>query len=216
VFTFYYIFPRLEDYLRGITIFALLAPLIILHGLIHTLAFWDSPIPFTGMEGVSIYLLALTTLFKKDTKIKLPVAKPVKLSVVSAVVVSLWTLIKAIPYVFYDTTLSIELLSGGLFGITFGALTYFQFKFFKKFFKKEIYVPPLVIPKPEELKMAMIAQTKANQQRRAVQQETYTTAEKALSREERLDQILDKINDSGKDSLTDDENRFLIDYSNDI
>ncbi len=216
LFTFYLVAPRLEKILKGGVFLSLLPPLIFLQGVIHTLLFWNSSSALSGLEGISFFVLTLFVYMNPSTHLKVRFAPSLRLVFIITALIALWGSIKF--YYIYDTGSDAVLISSAsaLFGILTASLCYLQIRFLKSFLKSEEKNSEPDIPNPEELRMAMISAEKsyrANSRKHDSEiPEEYENFD--MEPEERLDYILDKILDSGQESLTPGELFFLKNYSN--
>jgi membrane associated rhomboid family serine protease len=217
IFTFYFIAPKLEELLNNNFFPFFLLLLIFLEGLLHTVIFWKSNIPLAGFEGLSFFILTLFTMISPNKQVKFWFFSPIKLIYLTSIVILSWGIIKLFSilspstnYIIYQATLT----SG--FGIISGLLIFVQIYFLSRFYKKKQIPPVIDIPKPEELKMALHSHSGFDRYSSHLDDDYYEMSNDPEMNEQRLNEILDKINEHGQNSLSNEERRFLIDYSKKI
>ena len=213
IITFYIFAPRLENFLSRGLLPVILLLLICLQGTLTTLVFWNSNLKFEGMTGVSFFVLTLFTIFNYEKKIIISPARAYKSYRFVFVLALIWAASVSINALFSGTELLIRNGSYMIFGVSFGFITYLQIKITKKIISVTKKEPYISIPKPEELSLAMIAQNELKKAHKKFRDEDYYFDDESLLTEEKLNEILDKISASGKESLTDEEVHFLEIYS---
>lgn len=215
LFTFLLIAPRLEEILKGGIFLSIMPALIFLQGVIHTLVFWKSHYALSGMEGISFFILTLFIFLNPETKFKVRFAPSLRLVFIITALISLWGSIKF--YQLYDAGSEAVLISSAsaLFGILTASLCYLQIRFLRKFIHSRDSEDDFEIPNPEELRLAMISAEKSYRANSRKEDNDISDDNDLyeLSSEERLDYILDKILESGQESLTPGEIYFLNNYS---
>lgn len=213
-FVFYIIAPKLEEYLSNGSFLAYLVPLIFLQGIVYNLFFWQSSTPLTGMGGISIFVLTLFTYANPGKRVKLWFLPPLRTIYLFLLTLFVWAMLLVLNM--YSTTDAV-LMHGvfvSAFGIATGSLTYLKIYLLKLFMSRRDKDDEIDIPQPEELKLAMISEKKINTYQQEAAEEDYEfDKEHEEFNEEKLDQILDKIYEYGRESLTPNEVRFLKDYS---
>lgn len=215
-FAMYFIAPRLEEHLGNSLIIALLAPLAFIQGILYTLLFWNGQVSISGAEGISFFIMTLFALFNPMMKIRLWFLPRLKIVIMTLLIIFSWTVIKF----FHALTVGEEILFysmyPAIFGIVAGLSSYLQIYLMRKLLlrKEKVEIPNPPPPEPEELKMAMIASARQQKLEAIREKESpYKLGEDPELNQQLLDEILDKIIENGRDSLTPDEENFLRDYS---
>jgi membrane associated rhomboid family serine protease len=216
-FTTFFIFaPRIEEILSKPFFIALLFLITVVQGTALTLVFWRSPLTFAGMEGVSFFVATLFAFITRGKKTYIWLFKAIRTSLFILMIFILWGTSILIHSLI--TQNNMYLVTGSLLalsGIIFGFLTYLQVKLSKKFLLSHLERNNIEIPKPEELTPALIQQNGLKRLNRSLKEESSYYEENIFS-EDRLNVILDKINEYGKDSLSPDERKYLEEYSKNL
>ncbi len=218
-FSFYFIAPKIELLFRGKLFPLLLGLLTILQGIILSLVFRDSSIVFSGGEGISFFMIFLFAALSFSTKSLPNWFKPGKIGGLSLLVGIMWISILMFQNSAFGNSVIISSASNAIFGIFFSIIIYFKIRTDiikqRRLQTKEINdLIPIIIPTPEELKYAMMGESR-KKQFNSYEEDTYSKySEKFNPDEDKLNEILDKILDYGKESLTISENKYLEDYSN--
>ncbi len=213
-FSFHIFSFLLEDILHQVLYPILVLLIAALQGILFTLVFWQSDISLFGTEGISFFVLALFTALKPTSRLRFFHAFTVKSYKVTAFVALTWIILKSIViFAGNDTQLWLSAYNM-IFGITGGLFTYMQIKLFKKIRESSEKNP--VIPSPEELSMAYIS-AKSRSMESAEQTRAYIPiSDDPDINEEILNEILDKITEQGRNSLSPEEVYFLKEYSRQI
>lgn len=212
---FVFIGRRLEEMLNKMLFPVLLFFVSILQGLVLTLVFWNQNIFVGGMEGISIFALSLFTFLKPKEKISLLNYKAVSFSLF---LFALWSFVKVYDfYHYHDVSAALSSVAVSVFGISSGFITYLQIKLIQK--KMALRSKPkerhISVPQPDEMKFAEIASIgKKLYNLTELPEERYILSDDKQQNEDMLNEILDKITESGKASLSIDEVKFLDEYSN--
>ncbi|TAL69212.1 MAG: hypothetical protein EPN82_07890 [Bacteroidetes bacterium] len=214
---FYLYGPKLEEILNH-TLFSLILVLfIVLQGTILTLIYRQSSSVLSGMEGLSFFIMLLFTFFKKGKRLYVWLFKPIKTAILTTIIFMLWgTSILLHSLLIIDGHLL--LIKGALsaiIGFTAASISFMQIRTTRNLIKERLEQKGLVIPKPEELTPALIEQNELRKFSQSLKEEpTYYGDFKYT--EDRLNEILDKIIDLGKESLTHEEKLFLEGYSKNV
>jgi len=211
---FIFVSPKLEHFL-GTRIYPLFLFLIsFVVGSITTIIFNSKSILIGGMEGVSFFIFTVfMMLFVKDKHLK---EKQPALAIGVCTVI-FWCVFKY----FIAKTNGIESVLPSLVisssGIIIGLLVYLQIYFLiqSRIKKAKMRMRPMKkikIPNNEELSFAMFNNPDFREML-ANATLTKSTKEEDYDDEDRLNFILDKINESGKESITPEELSFLENYS---
>ena len=223
--TFIFISPKLEHFL-GTKIYPLFLFLIsFVTGAITVITFNSQSIVIGGMEGVSFFIFTLfLMLLVKDKHLK---ERQPALAIGISTVIS-WGIFKY----FIGTTNGFEAILPSVViassGIIIGLLVYLQIYFLiqsriKKAKMRMRPMKPIHIPSNEELSFAMFNDpnlrkilTNATNDIGLIIKNSIEEEVEYYDEEERLNFILDKINESGKESITPAELSFLENYSKKI
>jgi len=216
-FTFLIIGPKVEQYIGRYIYPFVLSLLVLLEGILLTLAFWKENVAIGGMEGLSFFVLTLYSLLYFGKKSDFSNYRPTKARMIVSLVAFAWAsvlltraLLTANMHHLITDSVSAAI---GLFS---GALLYIQLRMLKRAaMQKKRDFPDIDIPKPEELSLAMIAQRERKRYQND-REDNYQNEPEFTFTEDRLNEILDKINEYGKDSLSKREIEYLKEYSRQI
>ena len=214
---FYLYGPKLEEILNH-TLFSLILVLFtFLQGTILTLIYWQSTSVLTGMEGLGFFVMLLFTFFKKGKRLYVWLFKPIKTAVLTSIIFILWgtSLLIHSLLVIDGHLLLLKGLLAALIGLTAACVSYMQIRTTRNLIKERLEEKGLVIPKPEELTPALIEQNELRKFSQSLKEEPAYFGDFKYT-EDRLNEILDKINEQGKDSLTKEEKLFLEGYSKNV
>lgn len=219
-FVFYFIAPKIESLLPRRFYPILLSLLVMLQGVISTLTFWKSSLVFTGMDGLSFFIMFLFALLSISKKTLPYWFNPLRTGLMILLSGGLWTSALLLNSNKVGDNLIITGSAGALFGILYACATYIQIRFASRKATKNdnLGLPPNVsIPSPEELKYAMAGINEKKYLQNAGDDLLDKESDMGfVPDEDRLNEILDKISESGKESLTPHELQYLQDYSNSI
>ncbi len=216
IFAFYFIAPKIEYLLPGKVYPILLGLLVTLQGLVTTITFRNSPLIFTGMDGLSFFIMFLFAFISLSNRTLPYRFKPLKTGLFIFLMAGLWTLSLLLNSEMSNTDLMITSSSGAVFGIIYAFVTFLQVKIAKRNIDKQTAKLPenIKIPTPEELKYAIahISEKRLYNRYNDIPYEQPAQAE-FVPDEDRLNEILDKISEFGQDSLSNSELQYLKDYS---
>lgn len=205
---------KLEKYLNKYLYPIFLFMVSILNSFLITLIFWNKDIYISGAETIGFFILTLATLLIPKEKISRN--NPLTIGSFSLILGIMWIIIE------YATNTSNLLYSiAPLFGILTGFLIFIPLRNMKKYIEKrereikshqkQIKVN---IPEPEELlTMRKLSNVNISQIYHKYEEDYCEISDNDEENEEKLNQILDKINEKGKDSLSHYEKKFLEEYS---
>ncbi|MDP2364042.1 MAG: hypothetical protein Q8M94_09765, partial [Ignavibacteria bacterium] len=176
--------------------------------------FWKSDIYFAGAEGLSFFVLTLFALFQRKKKIVLWNSKPIRLEFLFLLMIFTWMCSVSLQaLVTHSLNLLITNTSSLLFGVIFSLIVYTnlriiqKIKIIKQFENKKINLLP-----PDELSYALINKTdKKYRENRRIDEPVIHNGD--YYSEDKLNEILDKIIDTGRESLSFEEQKYLEDYS---
>lgn len=215
---FYFISPKMEEMVKSITYPFWLLILILSQSAFLLFAFWEKNISISGMEGISLFILCLYVFLNPKELIRIEKFGKIKNLVFASMLVSLWIGIKFFNFFSYTESQNLSFM--GVFSFGFGSsfLIFVQDRIIKYFRVKRLRKSQqnMKIPKPEELSMAMMNNMKLSKIYRSLEDEEdeiYMLSNDPSENEIILNDILDKMNDKGKDSLTNLESKFLMQYA---
>lgn len=214
--TFTFFAPKLETVFHRFGFPIIILLVILLQGILSSLLFWKTSIRLSGMEGVSFFVLSLFTFVNSNKKLVFMQMPAIHTSLIVFTLSIIWAVTVAIHSLIsgYEIILSNSYYT--IFGLTTGLLAYVQINLSRNIRLKKTHqnlIPRIEIPKPEELSLALIKQKELQNLSSHVRDNEYYEEVNIPLTEENLNEILDKIHSLGKESLTNEENRFLENYS---
>jgi len=196
-------------------------------GCLITLVFWNSQFSFSGIDGISIFAISLYLMLKPRSTFNIFKGK-INLLPMTLLFLIFWISSKIFVYGFNDATMAITTITSSIFGIATSLLIYFQIKIYNR---NEVEPATETHPRnfPDIEMLSAIREKKTagflyNTEKmkydnidELIDENTYynLTDDPAIN-EDHLNYILDKINETGRDSLTHAERKFLYDYSKQI
>lgn len=210
---FLYIAPHLEDLLKKGLFSTLIFLMICLQGTALLLLFWNSGMKVSGIEGLGFFTLTLFVMLKGNRSVDARAFGYVKVSLVAAILFLGWLTATALRSVLggYDFFDSSAIFAG--VGIITGLFTYLQIRLAKLFKGKKEFVEPEERASADDFTPALaLKKEEKNYGLNSKEDVRYYDNPEYLT-EDRLNEILDKISEAGKDSLTGEEMNFLKEYS---
>jgi len=206
---------KLENYLNKYLYPIFLFMVSILNGLLITLSLWNKDINISGSETVGFFILTLVTLIMP--KERLSRKNPLTVSTFAILIASLWIMINYVahPQQLYNTFPI-------MFGVLSGFLVYIPIRNMRKYIEKREFEinsskqrqVKINIPEPEEIVAARkISNVNISQIYHKYEEDYCELSDNEEENEEKLNKILDKINEKGKESLSYYEKKFLNEYS---
>jgi membrane associated rhomboid family serine protease len=218
LFTFFIFAPKLEEIFRSWLYPLILFLIVFLQGAILTLLLWNCIITITGMEGLSFFVLTVFTLINIKKKLVIFNKYFIRTFMFSLGMFFLWfTLLFFHSVAIGDYRLIFEGVYSCVFGISTGLVFYLQIRYTKSIKPQEQPTsrePNHDIPKREELSYAVMANNELRRFNKNLREELAKDEGSPQYSEDKLNEILDKINENGKESLSPSERKFLDDYSN--
>ena len=215
-FILYAIGPKLEEFLSFNLYPMFIFLLISMQGIIHTLVFWKSPVQLSGFEGIAFFILVMFTLLNPRQKIKLWFLPSLRIIFLSPLLVLFWIISSIIHIKLGNHHLFYPAMSVFVFGITMGMIFFFQFQLINKFYLRKRELQEATKPKKQEYEYAAVSNGEYNKSKHPISDNYHLLEDDPILNEQRLNTILDKINEKGKESLTTDELHFLDEYSKQI
>lgn len=213
--SFYFFAPKIENYFNK-NVFLLSCGLVsVLFGLTSTMFFAGNNYIFSGFEQVSLFILFLHSLLNLNKKLNFFDKVYIPVSILSTSVITSWVFFKSVSFIYVGGALVPHLIYPISFGFLVAVGFYLRILILNYTkIEKDEKIPNFQAATKQELEHAYVSQDEV---RRIVKkiEDDFTASyplESDLS-EENLNEILDKILESGKESLTEAENNFLEFYS---
>lgn len=229
LFSFHFFSEKLEKIIGSIRYSIWLLILNLILGCLVTLLFWNSTFHFAGLDSISFFVISLYMMLKPKSYINI---SKLRIYVMPSVLLFLmiWISTKILAYGLNDMTMAINTLTSFLFGITSSLLIYFQIRIYtdKRDEKAIVNESKTSSEKEEDLEYLSaikeknasylyntekISHDSVSDLSEHYDYTNYGISKDPIINEERLNFILDKINDKGQDSLTVSEKKFLYYYS---
>jgi hypothetical protein len=194
---------------------------ILFQGLVFTLVLWNSKIALAGTEGITFFVLTLFTLLNIKRKLVVVNKLYINAPLFTIAMVFIWLMTLYIHSLMSeDYKIIFTGLFSSIFGASIGLIAYLHIRF------TNVINPKILSEALQEKRIKAIRQQLfslaviANEELKRVNRELIHNDEAVQDRhdysEEKLNEILDKINDTGEKSLTDSEKEFLDGYANRI
>ncbi len=215
---FYFIGPKEEDNSSRSYLPMMLLMMSILEGLVATLVFEKSNLVLAGPDGLSFIVLTLFALKNFKKKIIFFRRNQVRTSVFALGLLAVYTLCYAFWYNFTANSLPvITAMVNMVFGVFSGTTLFLHYLFIRKMVRRGAETFPTYndLPTPEEMSLAMIVQNELKRFNQSVSDDNELEGYEYFDEysEERLNEILDKINEQGQSSLFPEEIIYLKGYS---
>lgn len=217
-FSFYFVASKIETLFKEKIYPIFIGLMVLFQGIFVSLVFRDSSILFSGADGISflmIFLFVLLSLNSKSIPNWYNPARTVTFSLLTGV---LWVSVLMYRSDISNSNVVVASAFNALFGMFFAVITFLKIRseiIIRKKSKIENQLP-YIIPTPEELKYALMGEIRKKQFNSLEDEYSYPNSDEFCPDEERLNEILDKISEYGKDSLTISEIKYLENYSNSI
>ncbi|MCX6146073.1 MAG: hypothetical protein NTW25_02320 [Candidatus Kapabacteria bacterium] len=197
-----------------------LSLVIVLYGLMTSLIFFNVKHNFSGLEGISIFLLTLYSFLNIRKRIYINNRFNVSLATSSALIILSWVCFKILSISYLSGNVTFDLVYPLAFGLVSGFAFYLRILFIENNYESapdESTIRGLSIPNQNELSPAIISNSDANRFKSFLDKEgNYALDDDPIQNEDELNRLLDKIFVDGKESLSIEENRFLDEYSKSI
>lgn len=214
LFTILLLLPFFEVKFRKPTIFLLLFGMVFFQGLLFTSIFGQSDIILKGTDGLSFFIITyfiLNNLNYKQYKLNS------KLFHINAFIILIslsWALTVYIHSKFVDFDLLTPSIFSLIYGVSLGLIVDISIKFHRLIqVLKHPVKPKISVPSDEDLMPAEISKPERKHQIGQIEKNHLIEYDNDYFSEDRLNQILDKINNEGKKSLTPEELNYLEEYS---
>lgn len=217
IFALWYFSHKIERMIKSLLFPVIFILMVAFIGVLYSLIFWSSSTAgLLGLEAVSIYTISLILFLRPKQEITLIPGIKSPAYIISSAILLIWITWNLFSYFTSGVNqilLNMAFNSG--FGLLFALLSFLQIKAFNKHIERNVSktLKDINLPSPEELSMAIM--TNSRMKKLYSQQEDLSISLSADpdENEDRMNEILEKIAENGKDSLSVEEIRFLEDYS---
>jgi membrane associated rhomboid family serine protease len=226
--TFYIISPKIENILKKLHFPLLILLLILFHSVINTFLFLNNDININiyGMEGVSIFVLTLYVFLRPKEKVGILNFPIISTALLSFLIIMTWAGLKYYNIVVNNEPLTYSAVSTFIIGVGSALVLFAQIKLLQIFTKKKMIKKqddPKIPQEKEEEKYSYAMMSQSNVKKYNQDQESYDEEHDELilsndpeENEQILNDILEKISEHGKESITPPEIKFLREYSKHI
>lgn len=214
LFTILLIFPFFELRFRKPIIFVIFISLILIQGLLFSAFFNENDQILKGTDGISIFIITFFLVnnfnFKKITINK----KLFHINAFIFLIAISWAVTIYLHSKFVDFDLLTPSIFSMVYGISSGLILDLGIKIHKLIKVMMNPVKPLIsVNSVEELMPAEISKADRKHHKSQTEKNHYYEFDNDYFSEDKLNQILDKINTEGEKSLTDEEINYLKEYS---
>jgi membrane associated rhomboid family serine protease len=217
LFTFFIFAPKLEDIYQQLLYPFIIILFVNIQGIVLAFLLWNSNIVITGMEGLSFFVLTLFTLINIKQRLILFNRFYMHTGLFTLGIVSIWFIMLFMNGVLFEShTRFFEGIYSAVFGLSVGFTAYLQMRYTKNLRPARIResYENKEVPNPEDLSLSLIANQELRRFNKGLQDEFSRLDEAHLQfSEDRLNEILDKVHTNGFDSLSNNEKKYLDDYS---
>lgn len=215
LFTALLLIPFLETKFRKTTIGLLFFLVILLQGILFSIIFKGNDFILKGTDGISFFIITLYLKNNLSLKQFQKKQKIIHLNVFVILISLSWLATIFIHSKFIEYEILIPSLFSLFFGISTGLLfdLIVKVKYIITSFKKS-QITMETVSYEEEFMLAEISKHTKRQQYNQIDNNIEFDSD--YFSEDRLNQILDKINTEGKQALTDEEIKYLHDYSKNL
>lgn len=217
-FSFYFVASKIEVLFKEKIYPMFIGLMVLFQGIFVSLVFRDSSMIFSGADGISFLMIFLFVFLSLNSKSIPNWYKPARTVTFSLLIGVLWLSVLMYRSDISNSNIVVSSAFNALFGMFFSVITFLKIRseiIIRKKNRIESQLP-YVIPTPEELKYALMGEIRKKQFNSLEDEYSYPLADEFHPDEERLNEILDKISEYGKDSLTVSEMQYLENYSNSI
>ena len=192
--------------------------IVLCHSTLFTLIYSNSKQFVSGTDGLSFFIITLYFLLNKNQRLTIASFVFNVNKVVIGAIISLWVFAQLLNYYAYEENFVLNSFFLAGFGTLNALVVYFQIYLIKKLKSKRKVVAQQREKVFDELEHSH-SYSKFSESNMRVNQVKYKNEEpniftgNSYSDEEKMNDILDKINSFGYDSLTFTEQNFLKEYS---
>ena len=218
-FVFWFIGPNLESGFSRGKFLILLTITSLIQGSLFTLLFIRDNNFISGGEGIALILLSLYVFLEVTSNTRRISFKRLISLPTSVFVTVAWFSAVILHHSFTaNEDLAISIISGA-FGVMTGSIIFMHIKLIDFLTaRKKSTSATYSVPKPEELIESLSTRKEYQQKHLFRAEEEYSSDEESNEyfSEERLNRILDKISEYGREALTADEELYLKEYSENL
>lgn len=208
------LFPFFEVKFRKPIMILLLFGVILFQGLLFTSIFNQSDIILKGTDGISFFIITYFLLNNFNLKQIRLNPKTFHINTFIILITLSWIVSIYIHSKFIDNDLLTPSVFSFIYGISLGLIVDLIIKFYRLF---QVLInpvkPKISAPSDEYLMPAEISKPERKYQAGQSEKNHFNEFDIDYFTEDRLNQILDKINNEGKKSLTQEELNYLEEYS---
>lgn len=219
LFTFVFLFlsSNLENFYKFsvVPIFYLL--ITASHGVLISLFNITETTSFiSGTDGVAFFVLVLHYLLFKNYRFYVFNFELILTKYIMLTIIGTWAFLQGLNYFLYSSSeVFNSFLLAGL-GISNALIVYYQMYFIKKYNDKKYKRRIIDKVDEEEPSLEMISASKLKMTENKRVDDVNLISSDPIENEERMNNILEKITDSGYSSLSESEQKFLEEYSKNI
>lgn len=170
----------------------------------------------SGTDGVSFFVLILHFLLYKNYRVYILNFEVYLTKYLLLTIIGMWTFLQGLNYFLYGSSeVFNSFLLAGL-GTSNALIVYYQMYFIKKYNDKKYKSQILDKLDEEEPSLEMISASKSKMTENKRVEDLNIYSLNPIENEDRMNSILDKINESGYSSLSESEQKFLEVYSKNI
>lgn len=216
-FAFWFIGPKVESTFHENYFPIVLVAYIPFQGLIVTGLFAREKFYLVGTEGLSFFILTLYFLiYLRIVNQYEPIS--IRSMIQTAFIVVFWIMAATVDSFIYQRSTLVNSFAFAMSGILVGLMTYLQVKSFTADMLSRRYQRYQEFKKRlDEFEKLELEEKNIETKVDNLEEQLFSLAGKYIEQyaftEERLNQILDKMNERGKESLTKEELQFLREYS---
>jgi hypothetical protein len=214
-FALIYVSPKVELSIRNRFYHLILFLLVCLEGTIFALFYHSQFSILAGATGISFFIMSIFIMLNLNKNFMAYRKKPVRIILMISAAALTWVSVISLRALLIGTEPAYTELASAGFGIVSASLIYIQIVLLdqRKRYRLKTGNQLQAIPEPEEYTHAYASGAEQRRFRNSeIDDYQMYEPENDLS-EDRLNEILDKINEYGKESLSPDEIRFLKEYS---
>lgn len=217
IFIFIVLAPKLEKIYHGLLYPAILLSAIFLQGILYTIFSWNSFYPLKGIDGISIFIITLFTLLNMRGKLIFFNRFYISTPIFSLGLVISWIFTAFIHSLLFENfNIIFSCIFSLIFGVSAGMFAYLHIRYTKIINPKYI-LTYLQAQKAKELKkklhsLAIIANEELKKVNQELNHHNFNHTN-YYPNADRLNEIFDKINQNGFNSLSPEDKDFLDEYS---
>jgi hypothetical protein len=214
-FALLYVSPKVETSIRNKYYHLILFLLVCLEGTIFTLFYHEQASILAGATGISFFIMSIFIMLNLNREFMAYRKKPVRIILMISAAALTWISVISLRALLIGIEPAYTELASAGFGIISAALIYTQILFLnhRKRAGLKTRNQMQAIPEPEEYTHAYISGAEQRKYYNREMDDYHIFEHDDELSEDKLNEILDKINEYGKESLSPDEINFLKEYS---